>query len=77
MVKKNKDSELNRLYDMYSAAKNIEEFRTYCIKVVREGFAPNTDLIEALKIAKTMNVLVQKTSDFLMKGTGFGVLKVA
>lgn len=73
-MSKKHDAELTKLYGAYGSARNIEEFRAVCIETVRGGFAPNFELIEALKVVKTMNKLLQKTSDFLMKGQGNGVI---
>lgn len=61
------------MYDAYSKL-SLEEFKTYCVDLIQNARKPNPDLIRKIPTMKDKDQVVMSTSNFIMKGHGFGVI---
>lgn len=62
------------LYEQFN--NKADNFKQYCIEVVKQAKKPNPDLIKQLNQIDDKNILLKKTNDFLMKGMGYGVIDI-
>lgn len=69
------DKQLMNLYQKYSSLDHAE-FVQYCSQLIQKANVPNLDILKYLKTCHNKDYALKKTSDFLMKGTGFGVIKI-
>ena len=52
---------------------SLEEFRNLCINIVKNARAPNAALLRQMPMMNK-DQLVKSTSNFFMKGQGYGVV---
>lgn len=66
------DKIIQQVYANY-AVMDLEEFRSYCKKLVKEARKTNFELLEQLDTMKKDRALLA-INNFFLKGQGYGVL---
>ena len=67
-----KDIDAIELYQSYYNL-SLEDFRKLCIDIVKNARAPNATLLRQMPMMNK-DQLVKSTSNFFMKGQGYGVV---
>ena len=67
-----KDIDAIELYQSYYNL-SLEDFRKLCIDIVKNARAPNHTLLRQMPMMNK-DQLVKSTSNFFMKGQGYGVV---
>jgi len=69
-----KEEQQIELYAMYEdRSVSTDTFKQYCVEMVEEARAPNPQLIRTLPTMSRDKALMS-TSNFIMKGHGYGVV---
>ena len=68
-----KDQDIKELYVRYEADTS-EDFKLHCKGLIESAKAPNRDILTKLQNMSKDQALLS-TSNFIMKGHGYGVIK--
>ena len=68
------DKLLMDLYVKYDKF-DVTDFVNHCKETIKNAKVPNFDILNYLKTCNNKDVALTKTSNFLMKGVGFSVIK--
>ena len=66
---------LHELYSKFSEL-NAEDFRNYCVEIVKSGGGnepTKREIIKSLVASGSKNMMLQKTNNFILAGMGLGV----
>lgn len=68
------DKIIAELYANY-AKLGLEEFREYCLNLIKTSRQPNAEIIHTLPKMRNKERILTTVNNFAMKGVGLGVVK--